>query len=241
MTDYTNLIKDVFDKNNLSELLNSNVLDKLNKLIDRMISVNEKMNLTAITNAEDVILKHIADSCTVIKYIPQKARLLDVGTGGGFPSLPIAIIRPDVNVYALDSTLKKLKYIEETAKILELDNIKIVPGRAEELCKSVNYRERFDIVTARAVASLNVLTELCVPFVKIGGSFISMKGSAAESEIASAKSGIIQLGGTKFEDITLNLSYNDVELQRHIVISKKVKNTPDSFPRMYNRITKKPL
>ena len=241
MTDYTHLIKDVFDKNNLSELLNSNVLDKLNKLIDRMISVNEKMNLTAITNAEDVILKHIADSCTVIKYIPQKARLLDVGTGGGFPSLPIAIIRPDVNVYALDSTLKKLKYIEETAKILELDNIKIVPGRAEELGKSVNYRERFDIVTARAVASLNILTELCVPFVKIGGSFISMKGSAAESEIASAKSGIIQLGGTKFEDITLNLSYNDVELQRHIVISKKVKNTPDSFPRMYNRITKKPL
>ena len=241
MTDHNCLIKDIFEKNNLSELLNVNVLDKLNRLIDRMITVNEKMNLTAITDAEDIILKHIADSATVIKYIPQKAKLLDVGTGGGFPALPIAIFRPDVNVYALDSTLKKLKYIEETANLLELDNIKIVSGRAEELGKTVNYRERFDIVTARAVASLNVLTELCVPFVKLGGSFISMKGSAAESEILSAKSGIIQLGGTKFEDITFNLSYNNVDLQRHIVISKKIKNTPDSFPRMYNRITKKPL
>ena len=241
MTDHTQLIKDVFSENNLEELLNITSLDKLNRLIDRMINVNEKMNLTAITDAEDIILKHIADSATVIKYIPQKAKLLDVGTGGGFPSLPIAIFRPDVNVYALDSTLKKLKYIEETASLLELNNIKIVSGRAEELGRTVNYRERFDIVTARAVASLNVLTELCVPFVKLGGSFISMKGSAAESEILSAKSGIIQLGGTKFEDITFNLSYNNVELQRHIVISKKVKNTPDSFPRMYNRITKKPL
>ena len=241
MTDHTQLIKDVFSKNNLEELLNITSLDKLNRLIDRMITVNEKMNLTAIKDAEDIILKHIADSATVIKYIPQKAKLLDVGTGGGFPALPIAIFRPDVNVYALDSTLKKLKYIEETADILELDNVKIVSGRAEELGRTVNYRERFDIVTARAVASLNVLTELCVPFVKVGGSFISMKGCAAESEILSAKSGIIQLGGTKFEDITFNLSYNNVELQRHIVISKKVKNTPDSFPRMYNRITKKPL
>ena len=241
MTDHTQLIKDVFSENNLEELLNITSLDKLNRLIDRMINVNEKMNLTAITDAEDIILKHIADSATVIKYIPPKAKLLDVGTGGGFPSLPIAIFRPDVNVYALDSTLKKLKYIEETASLLELNNIKIVSGRAEELGRTVNYRERFDIVTARAVASLNVLTELCVPFVKLGGSFISMKGSAAESEILSAKSGIIQLGGTKFEDITFNLSYNNVELQRHIVISKKVKNTPDSFPRMYNRITKKPL
>ena len=206
-----------------------------------MITVNESMNLTAITDSEDIILKHIADSATVIKYIPQSARLLDVGTGGGFPALPIAIIRPDVSVYALDSTAKKLKYIDETANILSLSNIKTVNGRAEELGKSVNYRERFDVVTARAVSDLNVLSELCLPFVKIGGVFISMKGSSAHEEMATARSGVIQLGGSKFEDIQLRLAHGDTELQRHLIISKKLKHTPDSFPRLYNRITKKPL
>jgi 16S rRNA (guanine527-N7)-methyltransferase len=241
MTDYSVLIRDVFQANELDYLLNSLVTEKLNILIDRMTSVNENMNLTAITDAQDIILKHIADSATIIKYIPQNARLLDVGTGGGFPALPVAIIRPDVSVYALDSTAKKLRYIDETAEILSLTNIKTVNGRAEELGKSVNYRERFDVVTARAVSALNILSELCVPFVKIGGLFISMKGSSAEEEIALAKSGIIQLGGEKFLDNKFTLRYSDTEFQRHLVISKKQKNTPPSFPRMYNRIAKKPL
>lgn len=241
MTDYSVLIKDVFQANKLDNLLNSLVTEKLNILIDRMTSVNENMNLTAITEAQDIILKHIADSATIIKYIPQNARLLDVGTGGGFPALPVAIIRPDVSVYALDSTAKKLRYIDETAELLGLTNIKTVNGRAEELGKSVNYRERFDVVTARAVSALNILSELCVPFVKIGGFFISMKGSSAEEEISLAKSGIIQLGGEKFQDNKFTLRYSDTEFQRHLVISKKQKNTPPSFPRMYNRIAKKPL
>ncbi len=241
MTDYSVLIKDVFRANGLDSLLNALVTEKLNILIDRMTTVNENMNLTAITDVQDVILKHIADSATIIKYIPLNARLMDIGTGGGFPALPVAIIRPDVSVYALDSTAKKLKYIDETAELLCLSNLKTVNGRAEELGKSVNYRERFDIVTARAVSALNILSELCVPFVKIGGSFISMKGSSAAEEINCAKSGIIQLGGSKFEDIQFTLSYSDTVLQRHLVISKKQKNTPPSFPRMYNRIAKKPL
>lgn len=241
MTDYSILIKDVFTTNGLDSLLNSLIIEKLNILIDRMKSVNDNMNITAITDAENIILKHIADSATIIKYIPQNARLLDVGTGGGFPALPVAINRPDVSVYALDSTAKKLKYIDDTAAILELTNIKTVNGRAEELGKSVNYRERFDVVTARAVSTLNVLTELCVPFVKVGGLFIAMKGSSAEEEIALAKSAVIQLGGEKFQDNKFTLSYSDTELQRHLVISKKQKNTPPSFPRMYNRIAKKPL
>ena len=109
------------------------------------------------------------------------------------------------------------------------------------MAKTVNYRERFDIVTARAVASLNILTELCLPFVKIGGLFISMKGSNAKEEIDLAKSGVIQLGGSRFEDNYFALSYNDKDFQRHIVISKKTKHTPESFPRMYSRISKKPL
>lgn len=241
MTDYSNLIKDIFSENGLDGLLNTPVLEKFNILIDRMLTVNEKMNLTSITDGEDVILKHIADSATVVRYIPKNAKLLDVGTGGGFPSLPIAILRPDVSVYGLDSTAKKLKYIDETAELLSLDNLKTISGRAEVFGKSVNYRERFDVVTARAVASLNVLTELCLPFVKLGGLFISMKGSSAADEIALARSGVIQLGGSKFEDIEFTLHYNDKVMQRHLVISKKTKNTPDSFPRIYSRIAKKPL
>ena len=241
MTDNALLINEVFKANRIERLLTPSITAKLDTLIKRMIDVNEKMNLTAITEPEDVILKHIADSATVVEYIPKNARLLDVGTGAGFPALPIAIFRPDVSVYALDSTAKKLKYIEETAKLLELDNIKTVSGRAEELGRSVNYRERFDVVTARAVAGLNVLTELCVPFVKLGGLFVSMKGSSAAEELDLAKSGVVQLGGSRFNDIPLILAYNGNELQRHILISKKLKNTPDSFPRMYNRITKKPL
>ena len=241
MIDYSPEIEAAFKENELHNLLNRPATTKLNLLINRMIEVNKTMNLTAITDGNDIILKHIVDSASVIKYIPQNARLLDVGTGGGFPSLPIAIIRPDVSVYALDSTAKKLKYIDETAKLLELTNIKTVCGRAEELGKTVNYRERFDVCTARAVSALNVLTELCLPFVKIGGLFLSMKGSSAAEEIDLAKSGVIQLGGTKFTDESFSLTFMGEEVLRHIVISKKAKATPPSFPRQYNRITKKPL
>lgn len=241
MADYTRLLNEAFKENGLYTLLNTSRTAKLNGLITNMLETNEKFNLTSITDPEEIVLKHIADSATVIKYIPQNAKLIDVGTGGGFPALPIAILRDDVKVYALDSTAKKLKYIEECAKKLEVNNIKTITGRAEELGKTVNYRERFDIATARAVAGLNILTELCVPFVKVGGYFVSMKGSNAAEEIELAKSGIIQLGGSKFEDNEFKLSYNGNEFLRHIVVSKKVKNTPESFPRMYNRISKKPL
>lgn len=241
MTDNTSLIKDIFSENGLSKLLNTPRLEKLSRLIENMLETNEKFNLTSITDRTEIVVKHIADSATVIKYIPQNAKLLDVGTGAGFPSLPIAILRDDVKVYALDSTAKKLKYIDDTAKLLELDNIKTVLGRAEELGKNVNYRERFDVVTARAVASLNVLTELCIPFVKVGGIFLSMKGANAHEEIDLAKSGVIQLGGSRFEDLSLSLKYNGIEFDRHLVLSKKVKKTADNFPRMYSRISKKPL
>lgn len=241
MTDYSSLIKEVFDINGLSELLNSKSLEQLNMLIDRMLDVNKSMNLTAITNADDVVLKHIADSAVIVKYIPQNVKMMDVGTGGGFPSLPVAIFRPDVSVYALDSTAKKLKYIDETASILGLSNIKTVCGRAEELGRSVNYRERFDVVTARAVSALNVLNELCVPFLKVGGTFVAMKGASASQEVEAAKSGVVQLGGSRFDDVSVSLSYKDNTFDRHLVFSKKLKPTPPSFPRIYSRITKKPL
>lgn len=241
MADHSALIKEIFSKNGLSKLLDAPKIEKLNILIENMLKVNASMNLTSITDPDEIILKHIADSATISQYIPQNARMLDVGTGAGFPALPIAILRPDVSVYALDSTAKKLRYIDDTAVLLGLDNVKTVSGRAEEHGRTVNYRERFDVVTARAVAGLNVLTELCLPFVKLGGKFVSMKGSNAPEEINLAKSGVIQLGGSKFESNYLELSYGENVHQRYIVVSNKVKNTPDSFPRAYSRISKKPL
>jgi len=236
-------LREVFSKNSsISDTITSNdAEEKLIKLIEIVTETNKQLNLTAITNPSDIILKHIADSATVIKHIPKNAKLLDVGTGGGFPALPIAILRPDVAVTAMDSTAKKLKHIDNTAKELELTNITTLTGRAEELAHAPTFRGKFDIVTARAVAELNILCELCIPFVKVGGRFIAMKGSKAPEEMTNAVSAAIQLGGSRFSDSELALSYEDVQLQRHIIISQKNKPSPDNFPRPYNRISKKPL
>ncbi len=241
MTDYSSLIKEAFAKNKLEYLLSGDALDKFNTLIDRMISVNENMNLTAIKDPEGVIYKHIVDSAAIVPYIPQNARLLDVGTGGGFPLLPVAILRSDVRLTGLDSTAKKLRYIDETADILGLSNVKTLTGRAEELAHNRQYRGAFGVVTARAVASLNVLCELCIPFVKENGVFLSMKGSAADEEMKAAISAASQLGASRPEDNAFTLLCSYEQLSRHIISFKKIKNTPENFPRAYSRISKKPL
>ncbi len=241
MTDYSSLINSVFEQNNISELLNESSTTMFNMLIDCMLTANEKMNLTAIKEPRDIVLKHIADSALAVKYIPENAYVLDVGSGAGFPAIPIAILRPDTKIVALDSTVKKLNYIKETAHQLNLPNITTLSGRAEELAKQKEYREVFDIVIARAVAGLNILCELCVPFIRKRGIFIALKGALAQDEIELARSAIAQLGGNKFRDNEIDLKFEDVHLQRHIIISDKIKQTPENFPRMYNRISKKPL
>ena len=243
MTDTSEVLRKVFSDNNaLSDInLQSDIEDKLIRLIEIITETNKQLNLTAITEPSDIILKHIADSATVIKHIPKNAKLLDVGTGGGFPALPVAILRPDVSVTAMDSTAKKLKHIDNAAKELELSNIVTLTGRAEELAHNEKYRGKFDVVTARAVAELNILCELCITFVKVGGRFIAMKGSRAPEEIQAAVSAAVQLGGSRFSDTELSLSCGDIQLQRHIIISQKNKPSPENFPRPYNRISKKPL
>lgn len=241
MTDYSSLIKDAFAKNGLEHLLNGEAVNKFNMLIDRMISVNENMNLTAIKDPLGIIYKHIVDSAAIVPCIPQNAKLLDVGTGGGFPLLPVAILRSDVRLTGLDSTAKKLRYIDETAELLELSNVKTLVGRAEELAHNRQYRGAFGVVTARAVASLNVLCELCIPFVKENGIFLSMKGAAADEEIKAAISAASQLGASRPDDNAFTLLCGGEELQRHVILFKKIKQTPENFPRAYNRISKKPL
>ena len=213
----------------------------LEKLTSHMLKVNENLNLTAIKDEDGVILKHLVDSSACVPFISEGARVCDIGCGGGFPSLVIAILRGDVSVLGVDSVAKKVKYVEETASLLGLDNITVSSRRAEELGQDKSFRESFDTVTARAVARLNTLCELCLPLVKIGGCFIAMKSQSTSEEVDEAKAGIELLGG-KIEDVyTYTLTGGDETVERTIVKIKKVKSTPPKYPRNNSQISKKPL
>ena len=216
-------------------------IEKLYNLTKIMLEVNASMNLTAITDEKAIILKHYVDSLTVSRYIPNGAKLIDVGCGAGFPCLPLAIFRSDINITALDSTAKRINYISDTAKKLEINNIYAIAARAEEYGKKDGYRESFDIATARAVAVLPVLSELCLPFVKVGGSFVSMKASQGEQEALEAQNSIKICGGKLHSLDKFNL-LSDVGSESRVIISiSKVSSTPSKYPRHYSQISKKPL
>lgn len=232
----------VAEKNGLSHLISGEVCKKLYSLTLRMLEVNERMNLTAICDLDGILLKHYIDSLTVSKYIPENQRIIDVGCGAGFPSLPLAIARPDLEITALDSTAKRVDYIRETAELLGLSNILCVTARAEELAHDVDFRASFDASVARAVARLNVLAELCIPYVKVGGKFIAMKANA-EDEAKEAYTAIKTMGGglaelNKFELVSDNPGE---ENPRCIVLVEKTAETPKIYPRNNSQIKKKPL
>lgn len=216
-------------------------IEKLYNLTKIMLEVNASMNLTAITDEKAIILKHYVDSLTVSRYIPSGAKIIDVGCGAGFPCLPLAIFRPDINITALDSTAKRINYISDTAKKLEINNIYAIAARAEEYGKKDGYRESFDIATARAVAALPVLSELCLPFVKVGGAFVSMKASQGEQEALEAQNSIKICGG-KLRSLDKFDLLSDVGSESRVIISiSKVSPTPSKYPRHYSQISKKPL
>lgn len=215
--------------------------EKLFELTRIMLEVNQTMNLTAITDENAIIVKHYTDSLTVSKYIPKNATVIDVGCGAGFPCLPLAIFREDLMITALDSTAKRIRYIDDTAKKLGITNITPIAARAEELAKQDGYRERFDVATARAVASLPVLSELCLPFVRVGGSFVSMKASQGEQELLDAKNAIRLCGGSVTSVNKLSLVSNQSSEDRTVIVVDKVSSTPSKYPRHYSQIAKKPL
>ena len=157
------------------------------KYMEMLLEWNEKINLTAITDPNEVILKHFIDSMTINKYVDKNSKLIDVGTGAGFPGIPVSILRDDINVTLMDSLNKRIKFLDEVIKENNLNNVETIHSRAEELANNPNYREMFDVATSRAVASLNVLLEYLLPFVKVGGYCICMKGSNVENEIKEAK------------------------------------------------------
>ena len=213
----------------------------LQRLTVQLIQTNKTFNLTAITDEERVAELHMADCAMTAAAFPRNATVIDVGCGAGFPSLPLAILRPDLRITALDATQKKVHYVQKTAEDLGLTNVSTLCGRAEELAAKAEYRERFDVATARAVAALPVLCELCLPFVKIGGLFLAMKGKTAKEELALAQNAIRILGGETvgFSDTPL-LGKNETFARAEIQIQKKTP-CPDGYPRPYGRILKKPL
>lgn len=243
--DFFRISEEVFKNNCLSDFLTDDSKEKLWSLCNIMLEQNKVMNLSAIRDETGVICRHFADSLTVSKHIPNGAKILDVGSGGGMPTLPLAIVRTDISITALDATAKKTSYILSTAEKLGLSNVSILCGRAEELGNSPEYREKFDVVCARAVAELRILAEWCVPFVKKDGLFISMKGKNGNTELTDAKNAIKTLLIKLESDDEFNLfdlsSENEADAKRHIFVFKKTASTPSKYPRKNAQIQKKPL
>ena len=200
---------------------------------------NKKINLTAITEPNEIILKHFVDSLTILKYISDGTRVVDVGTGAGFPGIPLKIYRQDTEITLLDSLQKRINFLDEVIRELNLEKIETIHSRVEDFGKDKKYREKFDIATSRAVANLATLSEYLLPLVKVGGKVISMKGSLIEEELENSKNAIKILGG-KIEKVDeFNLPNSDIS--RNIVLIDKIKETPNKYPRKAGEPSKKPL
>ena len=228
-------------KENAQELNITLSDDKIEKLFlyqKVLLEWNQKMNLTNITEEREVIIKHLIDSMTIEKYLPQNASLIDVGTGAGFPGMVLKIVREDIKVTLLDSLNKRIHFLDEVIKECQLENVITVHGRAEDIAKEDKYREKYDIATARAVANLSTLSEYCLPFVKVGGSFIAMKGNATD-EIENAKNAIQILGG-EIEKID-HFYLPNTEMERNVLVIKKIRNTSNLYPRKAGTPSNKPL
>ncbi|TSB47535.1 16S rRNA (guanine(527)-N(7))-methyltransferase RsmG [Alkalicoccobacillus porphyridii] len=211
------------------------------RYFELLVEWNEKMNLTALTSESDVYLKHFYDSISAGFYysFSDGKSLLDVGAGAGFPSLPIKIVFPDIHVTIIDSLKKRIGFLEHLSSELALTNVSFQHNRAEIAGQDPAYRERFDLVTARAVARLSVLSELCVPFVKQGGDFLAMKGAGAEEELQDAEKAIKTLGGTVRE--TYEFTLPEEESERTIYLLEKTRPTPKKYPRKAGVPAKQPL
>ena len=204
-----------------------------------LIEWNKKINLTAITEPNEIILKHFVDSLTISKYISDGTRVVDVGTGAGFPGIPLKIYRQDLEIILLDSLQKRINFLDEVIKELNLEKIEIIHSRVEDFGKDKRYREKFDIATSRAVANLATLSEYLLPLVKVGGKVISMKGSLIEEELELSKNAIKILGGKVEKVDEFNLPNSDIS--RNIILINKIKETPNKYPRKAGEPSKKPL
>ncbi|MCP8617210.1 16S rRNA (guanine(527)-N(7))-methyltransferase RsmG [Salirhabdus salicampi] len=221
--------------------LSEKQLNQYDKYYKLLVEWNEKMNLTAITEEEDVYTKHFYDSLTPAFYFPFQGNLkvCDIGAGAGFPSIPLKIAFPDIHVTIVDSLKKRITFLDTLKDELELDNVTFYHNRAEIFGQNIQFREQYDVVMARAVAKMSVLTEFCLPLVKVGGHMIAMKGSQFHEEKKGADKAVQLLGGKWDEVHTLTLPEEDSE--RNIAIISKVKQTPKKYPRKPGTPIKKPI
>lgn len=213
--------------------------EQLYRYYELLVEKNKVMNLTAITEFDDVAVKHFADSLAIgkIKDI-SGLKVIDVGTGAGFPGIPLKIFYPDIELTLLDSLNKRLVYLDEVIAELGLKNVVTVHARAEEGAAKPEYREQFDVVVSRAVAKLSTLVEYCLPYASIGGCFISYKGSKAAEEIAAAGKAIQVLGGGKIKQVNFNLDGTD---ERSLIMIEKLSSTPRKYPRAGGKPSSAPI
>lgn len=220
-------------------IIDEKAIDRLCRYYDLLIEWNERMNLTALTAPEDVALKHFADSLMLLRYIKIEngASLIDVGTGAGFPGMVLKIARPDIRLTLLDSLQKRLIFLDTVCKALGFDDVALIHARAEGGSRT-EWRDSFDVAVSRAVASLNTLCEYDMPYVKVGGRFIAMKGKGAREELLAAENAIKTLGG----QLTANHEFLLGEAgERSIIEIEKIASTPDMYPRKSKQIKNKPL
>ena len=218
--------------------------DQVNKFViykSLLKEWNQKINITSIEDDEEIDIKHFLDSLTPINtgLFKEKVKVIDIGTGGGFPGMPLKIYKEDIEVVLLDSLNKRINYLNEVIKSLNLTDISAVHGRAEDFGQNKNYREKFDIAVSRAVASLNILSEYCLPFVKVGGYFISMKGQDVEEEMKESSKAISILGGRVEKKVDVTIPNSDIT--HSLIIIKKIKETPTKYPRNAGKPKKNPL
>lgn len=216
-------------------------IEQFEKYYELLVEWNKVMNLTGITEFDEVMQKHFVDSVAAAEYVEMEKinSLIDVGTGAGFPGIPLKIVYPHLQVTLLDSLNKRIKFLDEVVDNLGLTGIETVHGRAEDAAKKAEYREQFDLSVSRAVANLASLTEYCLPFVKVGGKFVSYKSVAVDEEIVQSKKAVYVLGGEIGKVEKFQLPGSDME--RALVIVEKKRSTPKKYPRKAGMPTKEPL
>lgn len=233
--DFDKQIKSIFEQKNIN--LTQLQIKQFEEYFNLLVEWNEKINLTTIIEQEQVIIKHFLDSCLGKKYINDNCTLLDIGAGAGFPSIPLKILFPNLQVVMIDSVNKKINFLNSVIDALHLTNCKAIHTRAEDLAKKSGFRESFDYVVSRAVASLNTLLEYSLPFVKVGGRFVAYKATNCEQEIENSQNALNVLGGKIIEVDKQNL----FDSERSYVIVQKIKSTPNKYPRSQNKPRINPL
>ena len=243
MRNYLNVFYDGLDKLKIN--LSDRQIEQFVSFYDILTERNKVMNLTAITEPVEIIEKHFLDSLSLIKAIDLSGdmKVIDVGTGAGFPGIPLIISYPQLYFTLLDSLNKRIGFINDVIKLLDLKNVETIHGRSEELGKNIKYREQYDLCVSRAVANLAVLSEYCIPFVKKGGKFVSYKSGNSEQEIKNARISVEKLGGKLGDivDFSMNDSMRNDVFDRSLVVIDKINDTPDKYPRKAGTPSKEPL